>query len=118
MGFIVRLFFETQVPPFSMKKPYFTKRIPQFPTQGPLIVSSSEKTGRSPKDKRIVTTPEFIDDIWWGDVNIGIDEDTFLIVRERAIDYLNICERLYINDGFAGWDPKYRIKVRVVASRP
>ena len=25
---------------------------------GALIVSSSEKTGRSPKDKRIVTTPE------------------------------------------------------------
>ena len=44
---------------------------------GVLIVSSSEKTGRSPKDKRIVTTPEFIDDILWGDVNIGIDEDTF-----------------------------------------
>ena len=61
---------------------------------GALIVSSSEKTGRSPKDKRIVTTPEFIDDIWWGDVNVGIDEDTFLIVRERAIDYLNICDRL------------------------
>ena len=85
---------------------------------GALVVSSSEKTGRSPKDKRIVTTPESIDDIWWGDVNIGIDEDTFLIVRERAIDYLNICDRLYVTDGFAGWDPKYRIKVRVVASRP
>ncbi len=87
-------------------------------SSGALIVSSSEKTGRSPKDKRIVATPEFIDDIWWGDVNIGIDEDTFLIVRERAIDYLNICGRLYITDGFAGWDPKYRIKVRVIASRP
>jgi len=87
-------------------------------SSGALIVSSSEKTGRSPKDKRIVATPEFLDDIWWGDVNIGIDEDTFLIVRERAIDYLNICDRLYITDGFAGWDPKYRIKVRVIASRP
>ena len=41
-----------------------------------------------------------------------------MIVRERAIDYLNICDRLYITDGYAGWDPKYRIKVRVVASRP
>src|SRR5262249_61832542 len=26
--------------------------------------------------------------------------------------------RLYCFDGFAGWDPKYRIKVRVVCSRP
>ena len=85
---------------------------------GALIVSSSEKTGRSPKDKRIVMTPEQIDDIWWGDINIGIDEDTFMIVRERALDYLNICETLYVTDAFAGWDPKYRIKVRVIASRP
>ena len=48
----------------------------------------------------------------------GSVKTLFLIVRERAIDYLNICDRLYITDGFAGWDPKYRIKVRVVASRP
>ena len=85
---------------------------------GALLVSSHEKTGRSPKDKRIVAHPYLIDDVWWGDINIGIDEDTFLIVRERAFDYLNICDRLYITDGFAGWDPKYRIKVRIIASRP
>ena len=43
---------------------------------------------------------------------------TFAINRERAIDYLNTRERLYCFDGFAGWDPKYRIKVRVICSRP
>ena len=40
------------------------------------------------------------------------------INRERALDYLNTRERLYCFDGFAGWDPKYRIKVRVICSRP
>jgi phosphoenolpyruvate carboxykinase (ATP) len=40
------------------------------------------------------------------------------INRERARDYLNTRERLYCFDGFAGWDPKYRIKVRVICSRP
>jgi ATP-dependent phosphoenolpyruvate carboxykinase len=40
-----------------------------------------------------------------------------LINRERAIDYLNTRPRLYVFDGYAGWDPKYRIKVRIVASR-
>ena len=34
------------------------------------------------------------------------------------IDYLNTRDRLYCFDGFAGWDPKYRIKVRVICSRP
>ena len=43
---------------------------------------------------------------------------TFAINRERAQDYLNTRERLYCFDGFAGWDPKYRIKVRVICSRP
>ena len=44
-------------------------------------------------------------------------EHTFEINRERAIDYLNTRDNVYVFDGFAGWDPKYRIKVRVIASR-
>ena len=44
--------------------------------------------------------------------------NTFDVVRERARDYLNICEHLYCFDGFAGADPKYRIKIRVICSRP
>ena len=51
-------------------------------------------------------------------MNIPLDERTFAINRERALDYLNTRERLYCFDGFAGWDPKYRIKVRVICSRP
>ena len=36
---------------------------------------------------------------------------SFLINRERAIDYLNTRDRLYVVDAYAGWDPRYRIKV-------
>jgi len=85
---------------------------------GALIVSSYEKTGRSPKDKRIVEYPSINEDIWWGNVNIGMDEDTFMISRGRAIDFLNTQQRIYVVDGFAGWDPKYRLKVRIIATRP
>jgi phosphoenolpyruvate carboxykinase (ATP) len=85
---------------------------------GALIAYSGVKTGRSPKDKRVVEHPESKNDIWWGPVNIPCDEHTFQINRQRALDYLNIQERLYCLDGFAGWDPKYRIKVRVICSRP
>src|SRR5690606_12371932 len=45
------------------------------------------------------------------------DEHIFLTNRERAIDYLNTKEQLYCIDGFAGWDPKYRIKVRIICAR-
>ena len=85
---------------------------------GALVAYSGAKTGRSPKDKRIVKNPQSENDVWWGNVNVPIDEHTFEVVRERARDYLNICEQLYCFDGFAGWDPKYRIKVRVICERP
>ena len=84
---------------------------------GALVVSSGEKTGRSPKDKRIVTHPESQKDIWWGDINIRLDEQVFKINRERAFDYLNTRPHLYVVDGFAGWDPEHRLKVRVICSR-
>ena len=84
---------------------------------GALLVYSGEKTGRSPKDKRIVRNPESEKNIDWGPINIGLDEHTYFVNRERAIDYLNTCERLFVVDAFAGWDPKYRIKVRIVCTR-
>ncbi len=85
--------------------------------QGALICSSGAKTGRSPKDKRIVKNPESENNIWWGDVNIPIRETTFLTNRERAIDYLNTRERIYVFDGYAGADQNHRLKVRVITTR-
>src|SRR6478736_667000 len=85
---------------------------------GALVAYSGVKTGRSPKDKRVVKNPASEKDVWWGSVNIPIDDHTFQINLERAKDYLNTRERLYCFDGFAGWDPRYRIKVRVICSLP
>lgn len=85
---------------------------------GALSVTSGVKTGRSPKDKRIVEHPSSSKDIWWGDVNIPISEGNFASNRQTALDYLNSLERVYVTDGFAGWDSDYQLKVRIVSSRP
>ena len=85
---------------------------------GALIAYSGEKTGRSPKDKRVVKHADSEADVWWGAVNFPLDESTFFINRERAIDYLNTQDRLYVVDAFAGWAPEHRIKVRVICCRP
>jgi phosphoenolpyruvate carboxykinase (ATP) len=37
--------------------------------------------------------------------------------RERAIDYLNTREQLYVVDAFAGWDKTCRIRVRIITTR-
>ena len=84
---------------------------------GALITSSAAKTGRSPKDKRIVETPDCVNDVWWGDVNIKLSEASFNANRQRAIDYLNSRDELFVIDGFAGWDVERRIKVRVICAR-
>jgi phosphoenolpyruvate carboxykinase (ATP) len=95
-------------------------------SSGALINFSGKKTGRSPKDKRIVYEETSKDDIWWGSVNIKMDEreftplhigplsqqlflDTFEINRERAIDYLNTRDNVYVFDGFAGVSPVFQL---------
>lgn len=95
-----------------------TEKSTAIANSGALIAYSGSKTGRSPKDKRVVRHPDSEHDVWWGSVNIEIDEPTFLVNRERAVDYLNTRQRLYVVDAFAGWDSEYRAKVRVVCTRP
>jgi len=86
-------------------------------SSGALAAYSGEKTGRSPADKRVVKHPDSQDDIWWGSVNIGLDEHIFMVNHERAVDYLNTRSELYVFDGYAGWDPEYQLKVRIICSR-
>lgn len=84
---------------------------------GALMTTSGEKTGRSPKDKRVVEEELTSEDIWWGNVNMKIDASSFRHNRQRAIDFLNHAQKIYVIDGFAGWDPQYRVKVRVLCTR-
>jgi phosphoenolpyruvate carboxykinase (ATP) len=82
---------------------------------GALATRSGDKTGRSPKDKRVVDDPASSSDIWWGDINIRLTERSFVINRQRAIDYLNTRPRIFVFDGYAGWDTNCQFKVRVIA---
>lgn len=85
---------------------------------GALVAYSGHKTGRSPKDKHVVRHPNSEKDIWWGPVNFPLADGSFKVNRERAKDYLNTRDTLYCFDGFAGWDPEHRLKIRVICARP
>ena len=84
---------------------------------GGLSSRSGEKCGRSPKDKRIVKQASIDDDVWWGDINIPLAEESFDKVRQTAIDFLDECPQFYVLDAFAGWDPECRLKIRIICSR-
>lgn len=117
-GITVKHIIRNAAPAFLYKEALEHDRDAVISDKGALIVRSGSKTGRSPKDKRIIERDESRNDIWWGNVNIKLDEHTFDINRQRAVDFLNIHRQLYVMDGFAGWDPKYQIKVRVICTRP
>ena len=89
----------------------------EIASNGALLISSGEKTGRSPKDKRLVEEETSRDNIWWGDVNVPISEDGFELNKDIAVNWLDTRERVFVLDGYAGWDPDYRIKVRVICAR-
>ncbi|KAG7535613.1 Phosphoenolpyruvate carboxykinase ATP-utilizing [Arabidopsis thaliana x Arabidopsis arenosa] len=86
---------------------------------GALATLSGAKTGRSPKDKRVVKDETTEAELWWGkgSPNIEMDEQTFLVNRERAVDYLNSLDKVFVNDQYLNWDPENRIKVRIVSAR-
>lgn len=85
---------------------------------GALVAFSGAKTGRSPNDKHVVRDPETERDVWWGPVNFPIERESFLRNRARVRAFLNRQDLLYVIDGFAGWDPEYRLNVRIICNRP
>lgn len=81
---------------------------------GAINVKTGKYTGRSPKDKFIVTEPSYKDNINWGDINQPMDEETFLKLYNKVLDYLNQKEELYIFSGYAGSDKESRLKLKVI----
>lgn len=86
-------------------------------SSGGLSSRSGVKTGRSPKDKRVVRQASIENDVWWGDVNIPLSEDSFGKLKQIAVEFLDTCPQFYVLDAFAGWDPENRLKIRIICSR-
>src|SRR5262249_18508892 len=68
---------------------------------------------RSPKDKFIVKDATTASKVDWGSVNHAFSPENFEALYSRVVDYLR--ERdLFVQDLFAGADPKYRLPIRVI----
>jgi phosphoenolpyruvate carboxykinase (ATP) len=80
---------------------------------GALICHTGEFTGRSPNDKFVVEEPSSKDAIWWGKVNKPFPAERFDALHEKVQAHLAGRE-LFVFDGYAGADPRHRIRVRVV----
>jgi phosphoenolpyruvate carboxykinase (ATP) len=81
--------------------------------EGPLVCATGPHTGRSPNDKFLVRDASIDGDVWWGDVNRPFEREKFDALRARAQEHLR-GKDVFVFDGYAGADPRYRIKVRVI----
>jgi len=80
---------------------------------GALVVRTGAHTGRSPNDKFIVREPSSEKNIWWGKINRAFGESNFSQLHNRLLAYLQ-GKDIFIQDCYAGADPKYQISVRVI----
>jgi phosphoenolpyruvate carboxykinase (ATP) len=80
---------------------------------GPLDAITKPYTGRSPQDKFIVREPSSASEIWWGQVNQPISIEHFDGLRQRMWDYISTRD-VFVQDCYAGADPRYRLPVRVI----
>mmetsp|Transcript_5550 Transcript_5550/g.10466 ORF Transcript_5550/g.10466 Transcript_5550/m.10466 type:complete len:679 (-) Transcript_5550:637-2673(-) len=105
-------------PAVLMEKALAKEKGTYLMASGALATLSGAKTGRSPKDKRIVKD-ETAEDVWWGkgSPNVPIAEENFIRNRERALDYLHMLDEVYVFDGYAGWELPSRVSIRVVCGR-
>ena len=80
---------------------------------GALVVKTGKYTGRSPDDKFIVDTPAVHDEIAWGKINVPIKKAKFDAIKAKILAYLQNKE-IFVFDGFAGADPKYTKRFRII----
>ena len=79
---------------------------------GAVLVSTGVHTGRSPKDKFVVRTPDVEDSIWWEN-NAPMDPEAFERLHQDMLAHMQGGE-YFVQDLYAGADPAYRLDVRLV----
>ncbi|RZK55125.1 MAG: phosphoenolpyruvate carboxykinase (ATP), partial [Pedobacter sp.] len=82
-------------------------------SSGALAIDTGKFTGRSPKDRFIVSDAVTNDAVWWGDINIKISEAHFDALYTKITSYLKD-KQVYVRDAYACADPAYQTSIRVI----
>jgi phosphoenolpyruvate carboxykinase (ATP) len=80
---------------------------------GAIVGETGKRTGRSPKDKFTVKDALTADKVNWGSVNQPFSSEQFDALYARVIEYLK-GKDLFVQQLFAGADPKYRLPIQVI----
>lgn len=83
---------------------------------GTFAVRSGPRTGRSPKDKFLIKSPDISEHVWWGQHNQPLSEEAYERVKRKVMDHLASRE-IYVQDCYVSQDPNYRRNVRVITEQ-
>jgi phosphoenolpyruvate carboxykinase (ATP) len=85
-----------------------------FASGGSYVVRTGQFTGRSPKDKFIVRDETTEAAVQWGPVNQPMAPERFDRLYAKMLAYWQGHD-LFVQDCFAGADPRYTLPIRVIA---
>ena len=83
--------------------------------EGGLVVETGVHTGRSVADKFTADDPAVSGEVWWRMGNQKLPPERFAVLKGRVQAYLQGRD-LFTQDLYAGADPAYRIRVRLVST--
>jgi phosphoenolpyruvate carboxykinase (ATP) len=81
---------------------------------GALVAYTGARTGRSPRDKFIIHDASTESKVNWGRVNQPFDAARFDALLQRVLQHLSGRD-VYLQDLFAGADPRYRMPVQILS---
>src|SRR5579862_2162654 len=101
------------LPPVVLVEHALERHEGQLASNGAFAATTGLYTGRSPKDKFIVSNEETAAKIWWGENNHPMSSETFEAVRSSLAAYLQGRD-VFVLDAAACADPDYRMPLQVI----
>ena len=104
------------MPPAALVEEALNRNEGKLAANGSLVVETGKYTGRSPKDRFVVDTPDVHPKIAWGTTNVAISQEKYEKIRDAVAAYL--AERdLFVVRGMAGANRKHARKFMVTCER-
>jgi phosphoenolpyruvate carboxykinase (ATP) len=84
--------------------------------EGPMLVNTGRHTARAASDKYMVKEDSTEENVWWGEYNRPYSLEKYNSLLGRVQSYCQD-EELFVQDVYAGADPDYALKVRVITEK-
>lgn len=84
---------------------------------GALVVETGKHTGRSAKDRYLVSSPDLDDKVWWKTTH-KMTPEIFSKLKAKVISYLDQSKEIYITERSVGAHKEHTVGVRLVTNMP